>query len=167
MSLVAILGAGPIGAATAHRLAQRGRVAGLRLIDANGAAAAGKVLDIRQSGPIERFDTPLASTDDVLAASSAAVIVIADAIDDGEWSGPRGLELVQRLIRAGSRAALVFAGVRQHALMEACATELGVPLSRMVGTSASAMVGAAQAMTAIELDLSAVDLVVVGRPPAF
>ena len=59
MSVAAILGAGPIGGAVAHRLAELGAVREIRWIDENVAAAAGKALDIAQAGPIARFDTRL------------------------------------------------------------------------------------------------------------
>jgi malate dehydrogenase len=167
MSLVAILGAGPIGAATAHRLAQRGRVSGVQLIDAETDAAKGKALDIAQSAPIDHFDTRVSAGSDPLAAVGAPVIVIADELSGGEWTGDRGAALVEQLVRAGSRAPLVFAGPGQTALMELCVRRLGVPSNRVVGTAASAIVGAVRAMAAVELDLADIELAVVGRPPAF
>ena len=167
VSTVAILGAGALGAAIAHRLAERARVRDIRLIDTNANVAAGKALDIQQSGPIGRSDTRLSATSDVLAAAGADVIVLADDTEAGEWEGDRGLILVGRLLRAGTRAPFVFAGARQIWLMEAAVRELGLPANRVVGTAASGLVNAVASLAAIEIGRTGVEVVVVGRPPAF
>jgi threonine dehydratase len=78
MPRVAILGAGPIGASIAQRLAERSRVADVLLIDDNGSLAQGKALDLMQSGPIDGSSTRLAGGADSLAAAGADVIVLAD-----------------------------------------------------------------------------------------
>ncbi len=165
MPHVAILGAGSIGASLAHRLSQRGRVADVLLIDENANAAAGKALDIRQAGPVERSDVRVSATGDPLAAAAADVIVLADAIGSGEWEGEPGLALVQRLVRAGAKAPLVFAGPRQLWLMEAAFREAKIDPARIVGTAGTALAGAVRALAALELNLASVDLVAVGRPP--
>lgn len=167
MSSVAILGAGPIGAAVAHRLAERGEVRDIRFVDANATVARGKALDIQQSGPIEQFDTRLSATSDVLAATGATVIVVADSIDDGEWSGERGVALIAELARGGTTAPLVFAGPAQTGLMEACYRELKIPANRLVGTGPSAIVGIVRALAGIELNATSVEVTVVGQPPTF
>jgi malate/lactate dehydrogenase len=167
MSVAAIFGAGPIGGAVAHRLAELGVVREIRWIDENVAAASGKALDIAQAGPIGRFDTRLTATSDGLAAAGARVIVFADAFSGAEWRDEAGVEQMTRLTRAGTDATFVFAGPNQTPVMEAAARTLNVPANRLVGTAASALVGAVQAITAIELDLSSVQVAVVGRAPAF
>lgn len=167
VSTVAILGAGPIGASVAHRLAARGRVSRIVLVDASASVAAGKALDIRQSGPVEKFDTPIDAAADPLAASGADAIVIADPIADGGWEGERGLALLRDLARAGASGAFVFAGPRQTWLMEAAYRELKVPADRLVGTAPSALASAVQALAGLEIGQSAASVAVVGRPPSF
>jgi malate dehydrogenase len=167
MSMVAILGAGPIGAAIAHKLAERGRCRQIRLIDATGNVASGKALDIMQSGPIGHFDPSLTATGDLLAATGADAIVLADDVASGEWRGEAGLAHVRQLARAGTKAPFVFAGPNQVWLMEAAHTELKIPADRLVGTAASGLVGAVRAVTSVELGLNGVELAVTGRPPAF
>jgi len=165
MSVAAILGAGPLGAAIAHKLADRARVREVKIIDASANVAAGKALDISQSGPIESFDTRLSSSGDLLAATGASVIVVADAVDDGEWEGDRGLAMMRQIVRAGATAPFVFAGPKQLWLMEACHRELQVPANRLIGTAPSAMVGVVRALAGLELNLSSVEVTVAGRPP--
>jgi malate dehydrogenase len=161
------LGAGAIGAAVAHRLAERARVREVVLIDDNAQIAAGKALDIRQSGPISGSDTIISGHGDALAVTAADVIVIADDTAGGEWQGERGLALIQRLHRAGASGALVFAGPSQHALMETVARELKLPDDRMVGTAASAMAAAARALVHIETGRTGAQVTIAGRPPKF
>lgn len=169
MSLAAILGAGPIGAAIAHRLAERARFRDVLLIDEQQPVAAGKALDIRQSGPIAGADVNLTATNDVLAAAGAAVIIVADASKEGEWRGESGLAMVQRLARAGTTAPLVFAGPGQIELIEKVYREARVERARLVGTASSAQATAARALIGVELGLSGADVqvAVAGRPPDF
>ncbi len=168
MSVVAILGAGELGGAIAHKLAIRARVREILLVDPNGAAAAGKALDIQQSGPIEPFDTRLSANADALAAVGASVIVVADAVASGQWKGEAGLGLVRQLARAGASGPFVFAGPDQLWLLEAAAREVGVRANRLVGTAPSALVGMTRALVALETNGAAADVLlsVVGRPPS-
>lgn len=169
MSVVSILGAGDIGAATAYALARRSRVGEVRLVDTAANVAAGKALDMRQSGPIDHFDTPITSRGDVLDAVSGDVIVIADAFADGEWEGERGLALIKQLLRAGTKAPIVCAGPKQTWLMEAAVLEAGVPADRIVGAASSAVHSGVRAIAGLELNGSGVDvsIAVVGRAPGF
>lgn len=169
MSTVAILGAGPIGASVAHTLARRARVRDVCLIDNAASVAAGKALDIQQSGPVEGYDTRVSGDGNVLAAAGAGVIVIADGHESGEWEGDRGLALVRQLVNAGVTGPFVFAGPRQTWLMEAAVAELGVAADRILGTAAAALNGAVRALVALEVNGSGTDvsLSVSGRPPAF
>lgn len=168
MSYIAVIGAGPIGATVAHTLARRGRVRDIRLFDSAASVAAGKALDIRQTGPVEGFDTTLSGSGDLLGAVGAAVTVIADDHGEGAWAGERGLAMIARLQRAGLTAPLVFAGTDQTWLMEACVRELGIPARSVIGTAASALVGAARGLVALEVNGSGVDvsMTLCGRPPA-
>ncbi len=167
--MVTIMGAGSIGGALAQRLAERERIGEIRLIDEAAGAATGKALDIRQSGPVLHSDVRLTAASDVLAGAGASVIVIADAFAEGEWTGERGVDLVEKVLRAGSTAPLVFAGPNQVALMETCAAKLGVSANRMIGTASSAVVGAVRALVSADTDVSGVDVsvTVAGRPPGF
>jgi malate dehydrogenase len=167
MTSAAILGAGPIGSAIAHRLAERARVGEIRLIDDQGAVASGKALDIRQAGPIDGYDTAISGTSDLLSAAGADVIVFADPIAGAEWEGEAGLALVQRLVRAGSSATLVFAGPKQTWLMEAAAREGRVAIDRLLGTAAATLPYTVAALLHVETGLAGALAAVTGRPPSF
>src|SRR6187401_617003 len=167
MSTVAILGAGPIGAATAHALAERQAVRAIRLLDAEASVAAGKALDLLQAMPIDGVDVSISGSADLLSATGAAVIVIADRVSGGEWQGEEGLALVRQLVRTGTTAPLVFAGGSQIRLMEAAHVELHVPADRLIGTAPSGLINVAKALAAAEIGLAGVDVTIAGRPPAF
>jgi malate dehydrogenase len=167
VTTVAIVGAGPIGAAVAHRLASRNRVSAIRLIDANVAAASGKALDMQQAGPVEAFGVRITAAPDPLSAAGASAIVIADAVDEGEWSADRGLALVGEIGRANAEAPVVFAGPGQADLMERVYRRGTIRRQRLIGSAAGAIVGTVRSLAGLELGVRSVDVTVVGRPPSF
>jgi len=166
MPRVALLGAGPIGASIAHRLAERSPARDILLIDDNAGAAQGKALDIMQAGPIDGSSARLTGGSDPLAAAGADVIVLADDSVKGAWDGETGLQLIAQLMRAGTNAPLVFAAPSQVPLMEAAARELHVPGDRVIGTAASAMEPIVASLVNIELGRTGTMVSVTGRPPS-
>jgi malate dehydrogenase len=168
MTFVAILGAGALGGAVAHAIARRNRVPEVRLIDPSGTIAAGKVLDMLQSSPIDGFSTRITSADSVVAAAGAAAIVVADQAADGsEHTGEPGLALLRTLVASGANAPIVCAGATQRELIGRAVSELHVPPARIVGSAPLALESALRALTGLALDRSGVDvsLTVVGVPP--
>jgi malate dehydrogenase len=168
MSFIAIAGAGAIGGALAHKLASRGRVPDVRLIDADVSIARGKALDILQSSPVEGFSTRVSAAEGIEAASGAAAVVIADAAKTNEeHAGEGGLALLRRLVSIEPGAPIVFAGPSQRELMARAVRELHVQPRRVIGSAAAALESAVRALTALELDGTGVEvqLRVVGVPP--
>src|SRR5439155_1538650 len=80
MTTVAILGAGDLGGAVAQALAARDRVARVVLIDPGTTVAAGKALDIQQSGAVHAFHAKLTGTDDLSRAAGAAGSTFGEAL---------------------------------------------------------------------------------------
>lgn len=168
MSFIAIIGAGAIGGALAHKLAGRDRVREVRLIDAAGSIARGKALDIRQSGPVEGFSTLVTGEEDLAAAAGAEVVVLADAASGkGEHSGEAGQAMLSRMIRMGIAAPVVFAGCDQRGVMRNAVAELRLPDSRVVGSAPLALESALRALVGLAVDGSGLDvsLTVLGVPP--
>jgi malate dehydrogenase len=164
MACIAILGAGSIGGALAHKLAARGRVREVRLIDSEGRVAEGKALDILQSSPIDGFSTRVSSADNVDAAAGANVIVIAD---DVRGNAEPAHAVLKRLFAIETSAPIVFADPAHRLLMGRTVSELRVAPHRVVGSAPLALESAVRALTALELDGSGADVhvTIVGVPP--
>jgi malate dehydrogenase len=167
MSVVAIIGAGPIGGTLAHTLAQRNRIDEVRLIDPEGRVAEGKGLDMQQSSPVERWSTRVTAATTLTAAAGADVIVFADAVATGEIAGDAGLALVRQIVRTEVSAPLLFAGGAQRDLMSLTLGELHVPPRRIAGSAPLALESSVRALAAALLDASPADLSigVAGVPP--
>jgi malate dehydrogenase len=170
MGLVAIIGAGEIGGAVARALASRARVDAVRLIDDNESIAAGKALDLLQSGPISRSDTRIDSAADISAAAGASAIVLADPVGSAaEWTGDAGLAVLRRLKSSGylDQSIVICAGASQHALMQQAFAELGLSRRRVIGSGPESLAATARALVAIEARAPSnqVALTVIGRPP--
>jgi malate dehydrogenase len=170
MATVCIVGAGDIGGAIAHALAQGERVSRVLLVDADGTVAAGKALDIQQSGAVDLFHVRLEGTDEVSRVAGCAVCVIADRVGRpaAEWQGEDGLAMMTRLVPYAGDAPIVFAGAAQAELLRALAREGHVRRERLIGSSSEALIAAVRAMVAMEARCSPseVDLSVLGTPPA-
>jgi malate dehydrogenase len=168
MSFIAIIGAGPTGGALAHKLATRDSVGEVRLIDDVEGVAAGKALDIAQSGPVEGFTTRVVATPGLPSAAGASAIVIADRADgQGEYVGESGLALLRKLSRLEARAPIVLAGAGQLELIPRAVSELHINPSRLLGSAPFALESALRAVAGLVLDASGVEisLKLAGVPP--
>lgn len=165
---VAIIGAGDLGGALAHLLARRDVATSVRLVDESGEVAAGKALDIMQASPIERFAATVSGHRDLMSAAGAAVVIIADRVEGGEWRGEDGLMLFRRIARCSAASIVVCAGHAQRELIERAVRELHFPRETLFGSAPEALAGAVRALVALETDGSPQDvaLTVVGVPPA-
>jgi malate dehydrogenase len=169
MATIVILGAGDTAGALARQLAALDLVSRIVLVDDMGSVAAGKALDVAQSGPVDGYITALAGTNDVAAVVGAAVVVIADRFGppSADWQDEAGLALVKRAAGLNQVAPLVCAGTSQSALVERGVNELGIPRARLFGTAAEGLRAAVVAMCALESGAAPADisLSVLGRPP--
>lgn len=167
MPTVAIIGAGPLGGALAHALAERSRVDEVRLIDPEGRVAEGKALDILQSAPVQQFSTRLTAANTFTAAAGASAIVFADLLSGGEISGEAGLAIVRQIARMDDQAPLIFAGAQQRELMTRAIAEIRIAPRRLLGSAPLALESAITALVAALADVSPADLSigVAGVPP--
>jgi malate dehydrogenase len=180
VSTVAILGAGDIGGALARELAALDLVSRIVLVDDLGGVAAGKALEVAQSGPVDGYHTTLTGTSDVAAVVGATAIVIADrAASSGpppfaeatagrqEWADDAALALLKRAAGLNPNAFIVCAGSRQAPIVEKGVNEAGVSRLRLFGSAPEALRSAVIAITAAEAHAAPADIVlsVLGRPP--
>lgn len=169
MTTAAIIGAGELGGAIAHALARRDAVGRIWLVDSAGNPAAGKALDIQQSGAIEGFGTQLGGTSDVTRIIGCDVCIIADRFGPGsaEWQGEEGFAHLTRIAEMVPDAPLVFAGAAQAPLLAQLAREAHLPRTRLIGSAPEALASAIRSIVAMEARCSPSELTltVLGTPP--
>jgi malate dehydrogenase len=167
MQEVAIIGAGELGGEIAHALARRDLVAHVRLLDPTGQVAAGKALDIAQSAPIASFATTVSGATDIMRASAADAVVLADRAGMPDWTADEALLLLKQIRSAASRVVIVCAGAAHREVVERAVRELRIPAQRIVGSAPHALTAAVRALVALEANGSPKDvaLSVLGIPP--
>jgi malate dehydrogenase len=72
---IALIGAGNIGGTMAHIIGLR-ELGDVILFDVFGGVAAGKALDIMQSGPVDNFDSHMSGGSDYAAIAGADVVIV-------------------------------------------------------------------------------------------
>jgi malate dehydrogenase len=72
---IALIGAGNIGGTLAHMIGLK-ELGDVTLFDVFGGVAAGKALDIMQSGPVDGFDAAMAGGSDYAAIAGADVVIV-------------------------------------------------------------------------------------------
>ena len=169
MSILAIIGAGTLGGALAHRAASHDLYGEVRLIDDARGVAAGKALDVLQAGPIEGFGTKVAADADPSAATGADVVILTGpaARPAAEWGADDGLERLRRVAAFSRGAVVVCAGAGQRRLVERGVFEAGFDRRRLLGSAPEALRGALRAIVALEVgcEASEVALTLLGAPP--
>jgi malate dehydrogenase len=74
-SKISIIGAGNVGATSAHRIAERG-YADVVLVDIVEGLPQGRALDILQSAPVINFDTTIIGTNDYKDTAGSEVVIV-------------------------------------------------------------------------------------------
>ncbi len=148
MPFVAILGAGPLGGALAYALAARGRFDEVRLIDPEKTLAAGKALDILQSGPVDGYSTRVTGSASLDAADGAWVTLLADPVQ------PDPLAHLAQAHRRSPGAIIVCAAAGDATVLARAVATGIVPPDRIAGSAPVAAASSARALLALELDVS-------------
>ncbi len=168
MTQVAIVGGGEVGGLLAHALARRNIVPAICLIDDNGRAAAGKMLDIVQAAPVEGFSSNLSGAAELSAVAGASVVAIADAFGTQPPPPPEETMLLLRRVRElAPESLIVCIGAGDRDLIGRGVRELHIPRLQLFGSAPEALTSGIRALTAIEVDAPASDvaLAVLGVPP--
>jgi malate dehydrogenase len=163
---VAIIGAGELGGSLAHVLARREIVRRIQLIDPSGQVAAGKALDIMQTGPVERFTTPVQGSTDLSRVAGCAVVIVADQFKPQPDAD--ALLILTQLKELASRAVILCAGLDGRVLVERGVRELKYARARLIGSAPEALSSALRAVVALQVNGSVRDvaLTVMGAPPS-
>ena len=163
---VAIIGAGELGGSLAHVLARREIVRRIQLIDPAGQVAAGKALDIMQTGPVEGFTTPVLGSTDITRVAGCGLVVIADQMKPQPDADP--LLVLKQLTQLASKAVVLCAGLDGRTLVERGVRELKYARHRLIGSAPEALASAVRAVVALQVNGSVRDvaLTVMGAPPS-
>jgi malate dehydrogenase len=171
MHTVAIIGAGELGGAVAHALATRDRVGRILLVDAAETAAAGKALDIQQTGAVDEFHTRVAGTGDQTRITGCSACVVADRFGKApaEWQGDEAVTMVARLVPYLADAPVLFAGAAQAGALLGTVRDGGISRRRVLGSAPEAYRSAVAAIIALEARCSPreIALTVLGAPGRF
>lgn len=163
--IIAVIGAGELGATLARRLAAKELCRRVLLLDPDVGRAKGKALDILQSGPVDGFDT-LVEGAPLEELGHADVVVVADppALDPGRLPS-EAAEILDRVRGSLGRAPLVVAG--GHPAVVEMAVERGHPRDRVLGSAPVAIAAALRChlARAVEGRPGDVAATVLGRPP--
>lgn len=157
MPFVVILGAGDLGGALACTLASRMRFDEVRLIDPAGTVAAGKALDVRQSGPSGGSGARVSGHADIVASAGAWVIVMADPVSD-DPAGDSTVNLLRQATRLSPGAILVCAAAGHAALLTRLVGEAICPPDLVVGSAPTAAASAVRALLSAACGTSASDI---------
>ncbi len=138
---IALIGAGNIGGTLAHLIGLK-ELGDVVLFDVFGGVAAGKALDIMQSGPVEGFDAVMAGGSDYAAINGADVVIVTAGF-------PRtpGMSRDDLIGKNAGVIAEVAAGIRTHcpdafvititnpldAMVWVMKQKSGLPANRVVG----------------------------------
>lgn len=166
MQIVAIVGAGELGAALARRLADREAVGRVVLVDPDVGRARGKALDLMQSGPVEGSDTRLEGAAEVTGGVDAVVIADPAELEGADVTPLRRADFMRELLPRAGDAPVIVAGPRPGALV-AAALERGARADRVMGSAPVAWSAALRRLLAEELSVepSAIAAVAAGAPP--
>jgi len=105
---IALVGAGNIGGTLAHLIGLK-ELGDVVLFDVFGGVAAGKALDIMQSGPVDGFDSAMSGGSDYAAIAGADVVIVTAGF-------PRmpGMSRDDLLTKNAGVIAEVAEGIKQH-----------------------------------------------------
>ncbi|MBN9507587.1 MAG: malate dehydrogenase [Alphaproteobacteria bacterium] len=105
---IALIGAGNIGGTLAHLIGLK-ELGDVVLFDVFGGVAAGKALDIMQSGPVDDFDAAFSGSSDISAIAGADVVIVTAGF-------PRqpGMSRDDLLAKNAGVIADVAEGIRKH-----------------------------------------------------
>ena len=166
MSIAAIIGAGSLGGAIAHKLSARGRFSEVRLIDAASGVAAGQALDIQQAAAVESFHTRVTAHDDLDAVTGTSVILLARPVGDHR-DDETDVAMLRRAFLFNQRAVIICADPGHRRLVGRGVSELEIPRTQLIGSAPAAFQSALRAIVGVEIRCSAseVTLAVLGTPP--
>lgn len=166
MPKVSVIGAGHVGATTAHLLALKA-LADITLIDVVDGLAQGKALDMAQSAPVEGFPVKIQGTTDLAAVEGSALVIITAGMarkpgmsrDDLLSANANIVGPVTDQIRKLAPQAIVIIVTNPLDVMTALALErTGFPRTRVMGMAGVLDTARLRAFLGMRLGVPAADI---------
>ncbi|MCO5142871.1 MAG: malate dehydrogenase [Oligoflexia bacterium] len=163
---VTVVGGGFVGSTAAHWIASK-ELADVVLIDINGDMAAGKALDLAQSGPVEGFDADVQGSSDYSLSANSDVVIITAGLprkpgmsrDDLLLTNAKIVrECAQNAAKHSPNAVLIIVSNPLDAMCHVALEASGFPKERVIGMAGVLDGARFRTFIARELDVSVEDV---------
>ncbi len=138
---VTVVGAGNVGATTAHRLADK-ELCDIVLVDIIEGMPQGKALDLAQSGPVEGYDCKLVGTNGYRETANSDVVVITSGIArkpgmsrDDLLNTNAGIvrSVTEEIVKQSPNSIIVVVSNPLDAMTQVAFKQSGFPKHRVIG----------------------------------
>jgi malate dehydrogenase len=138
---VTVVGAGNVGATTAHRLADK-ELCDVVLVDIIEGMPQGKALDLAQSGPVEGYDCKLTGTNGYKETANSDVVVITSGIarkpgmsrdDLLNTNGGIVGSVTEEIVKYSPNAIIIVVSNPLDAMSQVAFKKSGFPKNRVIG----------------------------------
>jgi len=166
---ITIIGAGNVGATCAHWAAAK-ELGDIVLLDIVEGMPQGKGLDLRQAGPIERYDSNLIGTNSYDDTRDSDIVIITSGIarkpgmsrDDLMATNMKIVrEVSEKAAAASPNAVYIIVSNPLDAMVQTCWKATKLPTQRIVGQAGVLDTARYRAFLAMELGCSVEDIVAV------
>jgi malate dehydrogenase len=166
---ITVVGAGNVGATCAHWAAAK-ELGDIVLLDIVEGMPQGKGLDLRQAGPIERFDSNLLGTNSYDDTKGSDIVIITSGIarkpgmsrDDLMSTNMKIVrEVSEKAAAASPNAVFIIVSNPLDAMVQTCWKATGLPTHQIVGQAGVLDTARYRAFLAMELGCSVEDIVAV------
>ena len=163
---ISIIGAGNVGATTAH-WAAAAELGDLVLVDIVEGMAAGKALDLTQAGPVERFDANIIGSTDYAATAGSDIVIITAGLPRKPGMSRDDLlaknvaivrDVTQAVAAQSPQAILIVVANPLDAMVYAAQKVSGFDTKRVMGMAGILDISRYRAFIAAELNVSVEDI---------
>lgn len=159
---VTVIGAGHVGEVTAQRIAEK-ELADVVLVDIVEGMPQGKALDLRQSGPVEKYDAAVDGANNYEATAGSDVVVITAGIPrkpgmsrDDLLMTNAGIvaKVTEEVVRHSPDSILILVSNPLDAMCHVARAVSGFPRERVIGMAGVLDSARFRTFIAMELDVS-------------
>lgn len=159
---ITVIGAGSVGTAVAHRLAE-GQLGDVVLVDAVGGLPQARALDVAQAAPLARHDCQVVGANDYDATAGSAIIVLAAGVadrpgmsrDERQDTNARIVAAcIQRACKVSRESTVIVVTSPADVMCEVARRVSGFPRERIVGLAGILESARLRALVAAEMNVS-------------